>query len=91
MVIKNRRQELHTVSVPMFGKTSTSIYVTRKQLAKLNSIPVGTEVFLSRRYCQLGGDFWAIRTRDGLQYMPSPYSASGSDVALLTAAYGVCQ
>jgi hypothetical protein len=91
MVIKNRKCELYKVSVPMFWKTSIDIYVTPKQLAKLNSIPVGKELFLSRRYCQLGGGFWAIRTRDGLQYMPNPYSASDSDVALLREAYGVCQ
>ena len=91
MVIKNRKTELYKVTVPMFGWTVRNIYVTRKQLAKLNSIQVGKEAFLSRRYCQLGGDFWVIRTRDGLQYMPNPYSTSDVDVALLTAAYGVCQ
>jgi len=91
MVIKNRKHKLYKIAVPMFGRMFTNIHVTRKQLAKLSSIPVGKEVFLSRYYCQIGGGFWAIRTRDGLQYMPSPYSASGSDVALLTAAYGVCQ
>ena len=46
MVIKNRKCELYKVSVPMFWKTSIDIYVTPKQLAKLNSIPVGKELFL---------------------------------------------
>ena len=83
MKIKNRKVELCQISVSMFSSTLKIIHVTRKQLAKLNSIPVGTEVFLSRHYCQVGGGFRVGRTSDGLQYMPNPYTASDSDVALL--------
>jgi hypothetical protein len=73
--IKNREVELRQISVPMIGNTMRIIHVTPKQLAKLNAIPVGKEVFLSQYYCQIGGDFWVIRTNDGLQYVPG-YEAS---------------
>lgn len=83
MKIKNRKITLHQITVPMGGRQLTVIHVTQKQLEKLNSIPSGKEIYLSARYCQLGGDFWVIRTRDGLQYMPNPYSAVQDDAYLL--------
>jgi len=79
MKVKNRKVTLHQVNVAM-GRV---IHVTPKQLEKLNSIPVGKELFLSNYYCQIGGDFWAIRTRDGLQYLPNPYCGSQNDAYLL--------
>jgi len=81
--IKNRKVELRQIAVPMIGKTLRIIHVTPKQLEKLNAIPVGKEVFLSQYYCQIGGDFWVIRTNDGLQYVPNPYRVSDADVHLL--------
>src|SRR5215475_14997297 len=59
---KNRKVELCQIAVPMIGNTLRIIHVTPKQLAKLNAIPVGKEVFLSQYYCQIGGDIWVIRT-----------------------------
>src|SRR5262249_47629649 len=55
--IKNRKVELRQIAVPMIGNTLRIIHVTPKQLEKLNAIPVGKEVFLSRYYCQIGGTF----------------------------------
>jgi hypothetical protein len=81
--IKNRKCELHQIAVPMIGKTLRIIHVTPKQLEKLNAIPVGKEVFLSQYYCHIGGDFWVIRTNDGLQYVPNPFTVSDRDVYLL--------
>jgi hypothetical protein len=86
MKIKNRTLELCQIRVPMFGSTLTVIHVTRKQLAELNSLPVGKEVFLSSRYCQLGGGFSVVRMNNGLQYVPNPVTPSNRDVALLQAA-----
>jgi hypothetical protein len=70
--IKKRKVQLYRIIVPMFGSTLKIIFVTAKQLAKLNLIGIGKEVFLSRRYCQIGGAFWVVRTTDGLQYIPNP-------------------
>jgi hypothetical protein len=81
--IRNRQCELRQIAVPMIGKTLRIIHVTAKQLEKLNAIPVGEEVFLSRYYCHIGGNFWVIRTNDGLQYMPNPCRASKTDACLL--------
>ena len=83
MKIKNRKVELRQIAVPMIGNTRRIIHVTPKQLEKLNALPVGKEVFPSLYYCQIGGDFWVIRTNDGLQYLPNPYSVSDNDVSLL--------
>ena len=83
--IKNRKVELCQIAVPMIAKTSRIIHVTPKQLEKLNAIPVGKEVFLSHYYCQIGGDFQVIRTKDGLQYVPNPYRPLESDASLLEA------
>jgi hypothetical protein len=80
--IKNRKVELCQIAVPMIGKSLRIIHVTPKQHEKLNAMPVGKEVFLSQYYCQIGGDFWVIRTNDGLQYVPNPYSLSDGDVCL---------
>jgi hypothetical protein len=81
--IRNRKVELREIAVPMIGNTLRIIHVTPKQLEKLNALPVGKEVFLSLYYCQIGGDFWVIRTNDGLQYVPNPYRVSDDDVSLL--------
>jgi len=81
--IKNRKVQLYRIMVPTFGRTLRIIFVTQKQLANLNSIAVGQEVFLSHRYCQIGGDFWVVRTTEGLQYIPSPHAASEADIRLL--------
>jgi hypothetical protein len=81
--IKNRRVSWHAITVPMGGRTSKVIYVTDKQLARLNAVPVGKEVFLSNAYCMIGSG-WVIRTVDGLQHMPFPSGASrDEDVCLL--------
>ncbi|HEY1469445.1 MAG TPA: hypothetical protein VGF61_10405 [Candidatus Acidoferrum sp.] len=74
---------LHQINVTICGRTFRPILVTPAHLAKLNSAPVGKELFLSRYYCYNGGDFRAIRTKDGLQYMPSPYHGDPSDASLL--------
>lgn len=71
--LKNRKIVRYVVKVECGGVgyppgTSRSIHLTKKQLEKLNRIPVGKEVFLS---CFYGGaDYWVLRTPDGLQYMP---------------------
>jgi len=83
MKVKNRKVTLHQITVPMGGRRLTVIHVTPKQLEKLNSISVGKEFFLSNYYCQIAGDFWAIRTRNGIQYLLNPYSASQDDAYLL--------
>jgi hypothetical protein len=72
MKIKSRKAELYMISVSTI-KGLRPIYVTKKQLAKLNALPVGKEIFLSRCYCLLRGDFHVLRTKSGLQYMPNPY------------------
>jgi hypothetical protein len=71
--IKNRKILLHKVDVPTGGRTFKAVYLTPRQLQKLNAIPMGKELFLSRFYCHFGCDIWVIRTRDGLQFMPSPF------------------
>jgi hypothetical protein len=83
MKVKNRKVTLHQITVPIGGRRLTVIHVTPKQLEKLNSIPSGEEIYLSARYCQLGGAFWVIRTTHGFQYMPNPYRASNGDIPLL--------
>ncbi len=82
MKIKNRRVHWHAITVPVGGRTSKVVYVTDKQLAKLNALPVGKEVFLSNAYCMIGSG-WVIRTTDGLQYMPFPRATRDSDIWLL--------
>lgn len=57
MNIQSRKVELYKISVPLIGRTSRTIYVTKKQLKKLNALPLGKEIFLSRFYCFLGGEF----------------------------------
>ena len=83
MKIKNRKMELHQINVVIWGAMSRTILVTSAQLVKLNKVPVGKEFFLSRYYCYSHGDFWAIRTRDGLQYMPNPYNGDPLDITIL--------
>ena len=81
--IKNRKLVLHKIMVMICGDTLGSILVTPAQLANLNRVTVGTEFFLSRRYCYRSDAFWVIRTRDGLQYMPNPHKGSVNDAHLL--------
>jgi hypothetical protein len=81
--IKSRRLVLHKIVVTMCGGTLRSILVTPVQLANLNRVTVGTEFFLSRRYCYSADAFWVIRTKDGLQYMPNPHHGSANDAHLL--------
>ena len=44
--------------------------MTKKQLEHLNAIEAGKEVFLSCFYASQGGGCWALRTEDGLMYVP---------------------
>jgi hypothetical protein len=74
---------LHRVDVILSGRTLRPILVTGAQLAKLNRLPLGTEVFLSRFYCYRGGDCRVIRTKDGLQWVPSPYGTNADDLRIL--------
>ena len=83
MKIKNRQAALRRICVPLGGCSLMYIYVTDKQLVRLNRTPVGKEVFLSDRYCQIGGSFWVIRTKDGLQYVPNPHGGSQEDIGIL--------
>ncbi len=86
--IKNRKVTLRRICVPMGACTFIPIHVTDKQLARLNRIPVGKEVFLSKRYCQIGGDFWVIRSKDGLQYMPNAYPGTKEGIGILESMLG---
>jgi hypothetical protein len=83
MKIKNRRVLLHQIKIPVCGRTYRHILVTSAQLAKLHRAQVGTEIFLNCYYCHTGGDFWVIRTKDGLHYMPNPYRGDPDDARLL--------
>lgn len=85
MRIKHRKVALRRIYVTLGDRSSRPIYVTDKQLAHLNRIPVAREIFLSNFYCHIGGDFWVIRTNDGLQYMPNPNPHCGSqtDIQIL--------
>ena len=71
--IKNRTIVLHKIMVPMGGRTYRRLLVTPCQLAKLNALPMGKEISLSMFYCYSGDNMHVIRSRDGLQFMPSPY------------------
>jgi len=71
--LKNRKIVRYLVEVACGGVgyplgTFRAIRLTKKQLEKLNRIPVGKEVFLSHFYG--GAGYWVLRTPDGLQYMP---------------------
>jgi len=83
MKIKNRRTVLHRIYVIISEDTFRPILVTPIQLAHLNETPKGKKLFLSHRYCHTGGDFWVIRTKDGLQSIPDPLpsvvSSAGPD------------
>src|SRR5438874_61301 len=84
--IKNRKIVLHKIMVSMGGRTYRRLLVTPRQLAKLNALPIGKEIFLSMFYCYSGDNMHVIRSRDGLQFMPSPYDTrNGSyDVVVRT-------
>ena len=71
--IKHRKIVLHKIKVPIGGRTYRILLVTTRQLAKLNALPIGKEISLSRFYCYSGHQMNVIRTTDGLQFMPSPY------------------
>ena len=71
--LKNRKIVRYVAKVECGGVgyppgTFREIHLTKKQLEKLNRIPVGKEVFLSHFYG--GAGYWVLRTPDGLQYMP---------------------
>lgn len=83
MKIKNRKMTLYRVGVLMGRRTSTSIWVTHAQLAKLNCVAIGKEIFLSNYYCYFGGNIWVIRSRDGLQYIPYRHRPDQGDNNLL--------
>ena len=80
--IQKHKIEFYRINVPIINRTYRVIYVTKKQLDKLNALPVGREIFLSRFYCLIGGNFHALRTYKGLQYMPNPYRNAGKDDGL---------
>jgi hypothetical protein len=88
MKIKSRNVALRRIYVPLGDGSFMTIHVTNKQLARLNRTPVGKEIFLSNRFCQIGGGFWAIRTNDGLHYMPNPHRGTQEDVRILEAMSG---
>jgi hypothetical protein len=83
MKIKNRRVILRQVNVTIWGTMFRQILVTPAQLAKLNRVPVGEELFLSSYYCYAGGGFCAIRNDSGLQYISDPYRGEPRDADLL--------
>jgi len=79
--LKNYKIVRYVVRVELGGVghppgTFKEIHLTKKQLEKLNRIPVGKEVFLSNFYG--GAGYWVLRTPDGLQYMPFMFG-SGSE------------
>jgi hypothetical protein len=59
MRIKNRAVALRRIEVPYGDGIGTirCIHVTDAQLARLNRIPIGREIFRSNFYCHIGGDF----------------------------------
>jgi hypothetical protein len=65
------------------------LYVTKKQLEHLNAIEVGKEVFLSCFYASQGGDCWALRTEDGLIYVPWMHERSNEGVEWLKKLYAI--
>ena len=79
MKIQRRKLQLYVIHVHDINRIIRRIYVTRKQLAKLNALPVGKEIFLSRAYCLVRGDFHVLRTNHGLQYMPNPHLQRGDE------------
>jgi len=81
--IKSRKVSFRRIYIPWGDRSYKAIYVTDKQLAHLNRIPVGKEIFLSNFYCLLGGGYWVIRTNNGLRYMPNPYCCSEEDIWIL--------
>lgn len=83
MKIKNRTVALYRICVAMGGRCFKIIHLTKKQLARLNKLTPGKEVFLSHAYCHVNGGFWVIRTENGLQYMPFPHCGSAEDIFLL--------
>ncbi len=69
--LSNRRIVLYVVSLDWGdGRTVSPILVTKKQLARLNRVPVWCQVFLSTRYIYRGESCHVLRTPDGLLRIP---------------------
>jgi hypothetical protein len=88
--IKNRKITRYVINLwHSDGKTLQDLYVTKKQLEHLNAIEVGKEVFLSCFYASKGGDCWALRTEDGLMYVPRMNERSDEGVEWLKKLYAI--
>jgi hypothetical protein len=61
--IKNRKLKLYEIRVHIDGYSVLPILVTKKQLAKLNALPMGKEVLLTNYYGQwVAGSTWCVRS-----------------------------
>jgi hypothetical protein len=88
--IKNRKIIRYVIKLwHSDGKTLQHLYVTKKQLEHLNAIEIGKEVFLSCFYASQGGDCWALRTEDGLMYVPWMHERSDEGVEWLNDLYAI--
>jgi hypothetical protein len=88
--IKNRKITRYVINLwHSDGKTLQDLYVTKKQLEHLNAIEVGKEVFLSCFYASKGGGCWALRTEDGLMYVPWMNERSDEGVEWLKKLYAI--
>lgn len=88
--IKNRKITRYVIKLwHSDGKTLQNLYVTKKQLEHLNAVEVGKEVFLSCFYASQGGDCWALRTEDGLMYVPWMHESSDEGVEWLKDLYAI--
>ena len=72
----------------MCSRVSVQVLLTRLNLKTTPALLLPPTVVVPYRLffrsrITLGGDFWVIRTNDGLQYVPNPYSVSDDDVSLL--------
>jgi len=88
--IKNRKITRYVIKLwHSDGKNLRHLYVTKRQLERLNAIEVGREVFLSHFYASQGGDCWALRTEEGLMYMPWMCEHSDEGVEWLKKLYAI--
>ena len=88
--IKNRKITRYVIELwHSDGKTLQHLYVTKKQLEHLNAIEAGKEVFLSCFYASQGGGCWALRTGDGLVYVPWMHDRSDEGVEWLKELYAI--
>ena len=88
--IKNRKITRYLIELwHSDGKTMQDLYVTKKQLEYLNAIELGREVFLSCFYASQGGGCWALRTKDGLMYVPWMHERSDEGVEWLKELYAI--